>query len=162
RQIRVALLALEVAFSLPGHPELIWATFQHVGADGSPDVAPSFANQNPVGPSDPTLPGNQTVLSATSEWLYHGGTTGDNANRPYTDGELTLDEATQRCAQQTSVYRLYPASRSETTDESPDITSLNYHLAQEFAGSADPRRGYRFMGAIWLDKPATFGVDQDL
>jgi len=159
RQIRVALLALEVAFSLPGHPELIWATFQHVGPDGSPDVAPSFVTENPADPGQPQSP----TVSAASEWLYHGGTPVDMANRPYRDVDLTLDEGAQTFAQQTSVYRMFPASRSNTVMEDQEVTSLNAHFADEVSrGGADPRGGYRLMGAIWLDKPATFGLDRDL
>ncbi len=162
RQIRVALLALEVGFSLPGHPEMIWATFQHVDASGLPDVAPGNL-ENPPNPGDPPAP---IVVNATSTWLYHGGTPTDATNSPYYDAQLTLDEATQTFAQQTSVYRMFPASRSNTTLVNAEVGSLNAHLADEFARRAsagiDPRSGYRLMGAMWLDKPATFGVNQTL
>src|SRR5215471_9755978 len=36
RMVQVRLLALHVVFTLPGHPEFVWATFEHAG-----DVAPS-------------------------------------------------------------------------------------------------------------------------
>ncbi len=156
RQIRVALIALDVAFGLPGHPERVWATFQHVGADGSSDVAP-VATSNPV-PLTPNAPSDVSML------LYHGGMAANLSDTPYSESQLQLDEAAQRFAQTTSVYRMFPASSSATTLEREEVTRLNNNVAALFQGpaAADPRGAYRLMGAMWMDKPSYFGVDEPL
>ena len=40
---RVAMLGLHVVFRIANHPEMIWATFEHVDETGEPDLAPRAA-----------------------------------------------------------------------------------------------------------------------
>jgi hypothetical protein len=149
RMVTVALLALHVVFTLPGHPEFIWSTFQHVDAQGLTDVAPSPMNNPNATPS-------ATVISRSGGALYQAGTTAANANRGLP--ALTFDEATQTFpAQQTSIYRMFPGSKSNTTDLDDDVTSINEIMRARFARATLPatdRRGnYLLVGAIWQDRP---------
>ncbi len=179
RQITVRLLALHVVFTLPGHPEFIWSTFEHstgtpdlTAADGKRDVAP--VHPGGVNPplSDPNNQNDATVVSAAEHILYKAGTTAQAGNQAIAESALVagFNEATQTFGTRTSVYRMFPASKSNTTHPDDAITSLNFNVETLFtraaaAGSLDPgdKRGhYRLVGAVWMDKPAYFGHDSPL
>ena len=83
----VRLLALHVVFTLPGHPEFIWASMEHSTGgpdskpgDGKRDVAPTFGDANPS-PTDPLNLMNATVVSAKDHILYRAGTAANMANQ---------------------------------------------------------------------------------
>src|SRR6185295_17567642 len=57
REITVRLLALHVVFTLPGHPEFVWATFEH--SDGVPDNRATDLHRD-VAPIHPGT-GNPTI-----------------------------------------------------------------------------------------------------
>jgi hypothetical protein len=178
REVSVRLLALHVVFSLPGHPELIWATFEHStgapdlsAADGKRNVAPMHpGDQNPA-LTDPNNLNDTTVISQESSLLFKAGTAANSGNQPIADAALQLDEASQTFPdQQTSIYRMFPASKSNTTDPDDAISSLNFNVQTLFArardaGTLDPadrRDNYRLVGAVWMDKPEYFASDRPL
>ena len=174
RTVTVRLLALHVVYTLPGHPEFIWASFEHsMGApdaaaiDGKRDVAPTFPGGNP----DPADPNNLLVQGAASDHdflLYKANTPIVEANVPKKDQQLNLDVARQKFLdpntgkpQATSIYRMFAASKSNTTDPDEAITSLNNNVEALFKmkGPQDKRGNYRLVGAIWMDKPDFFKDD---
>jgi hypothetical protein len=175
RTVKVRLLALHVVFTLPGHPEFIWATFEHTSgtpdssaADGKRDVAPIHPRDVNPDPADPDDLNDQTVISAQDFILYKAGTTAQAANQPIAEAKLQLDEATQKFpGQQTSIFRMFPASKSNTTTPDDAITSLNRDVealfsqatSQGILDTADKRGHYRLVGAQWMDKPQYFKVD---
>ncbi|HKE14667.1 MAG TPA: hypothetical protein VKB80_07375 [Kofleriaceae bacterium] len=174
REVRARLLALHVVFTLPGHPEFIWATFEHStgtpdtkAADGKRNVAPaSVGNPNL---EDPNNLQDDSVISPDDHLLYHGGTAANSGNQAIAETDLVLDEATQKFAnQQTSIYRMFPASKSNTIDPDDAISSLNHNVEALFAqaaGSLDPadrRSHYRMVGAVWMDKPAYYDENSAL
>jgi hypothetical protein len=149
RDVTVALLAIHVVFTLPGHPEFIWSTFQHVDATGVFDVAPTAANNPDMTPAT-------TAISTQNFALFKGGTTAGASNTGIAN--LAFNETTQSFGtQQTSIYRMFPASKSNTTDFDGDIDSINTNMSALFASAhlpATDRRGhYRLVGAIWQDRP---------
>jgi hypothetical protein len=136
RMVSVRLLALHVVFTLPGHPEFVWATFEH---------------------------------TTIADVLYKAGTPANLANQAINETDLMLDAATQKFeGQQTSIYRLFPASKSNTTQPDDAISSLNSNVEVLFAQAAaqldpaDQRGHYRLVGAVWMDKPEFFDVDRTL
>lgn len=162
RSETVALLAIHVVFIPEGHPEFVWATFEHVDANGTRDLAPAAATQ----PSpDNGLPGGvDGPVNAQDFVLYKGGTLASAANQFLPDATMasSFDEKSQTFLSggkplQTSVYRMFPGSKSvgTATDEDEDIVDLNKSITSLFAQNApnDPRRNYRLVGAIWMDKP---------
>jgi hypothetical protein len=174
RTVRVRLLALHVVYTLPGHPEFVWATFEHStgtpdakAADGHRDVAPIHPGDVNPQSSDPEGLRDTTVVSATDYLLYHAGTAANRSNQAISESELNLDPATQKFAgQQTSIYRMFPASKSNTTEPDGAISSLNSNVEALFAQSTlaavDKRGHYRLVGAVWMDKPAFFSLDASL
>jgi len=172
REITARLLALHVVFTLPGHPELIWASFEHstgppdlTAADGKRNVAPLDPRDQNPSPTDPNNKMDTTVVSPNDFLLYHGGTTLQQGNTPALEQDLTLDAATQTFAQKTSIYRMFPGSKSNTTHPDDAITSLNFNVETLFAEKsgdlvpADKRGHYRLVGAVWMDKPQYFAVN---
>ena len=93
------------------------------------------------------------------------------ADQPLNTSDLQFDEATQSFpgqGAQSSVYRMFPGSKSN--DLAPDgaVFSLNSNLSYAFSqaiqtGSLDPkvdkRQNYRLVAAVWLDKPNFFALD---
>jgi len=161
----VALLALHVVFRPEGHPEFVWATFEHVDANGVRDVAPAAAAQPSV---ENGLPGGvDGPINAQDFTLYKGGTLASVANQFLKDDAMasSFDEKSQTFLSggkpvQTSVYRLFRGSKSvgAGVDEDGDVADLNKSMTSLFAQNApnDPRRNYRLVGAIWMDKPQLF------
>jgi hypothetical protein len=184
RQIKVALVAIHAVFTLPGHPEFIWGSIQHVNLNavdqtasteqgipvlGAPDDQPDPSDTPLItaadgGPGDPDNLLVSTVLSPTSFLLYKGGTPENQANVPLSTSELNLDEATQSFpGQQESIYRMYPGSKSQQVGPDPTVLSLDANLTaiaqqQLKAGSMDVRLNYHLVAAVWMDKPALFGL----
>jgi hypothetical protein len=172
REITVRLLALHVVFTLPGHPEFIWATFEHsmgapdlTAADGKRNVAPLDPRDQNPSLEDPNNKMDTTVVSANDFLLYHAGTTLQQGNTAVEEKDLTLDATTQVFTQRTSIYRMFPASKSNTTHPDDAITSLNFNVETLFANKsadlspADKRGHYRLVGAVWMDKPRSFAAN---
>ncbi|HEY2516344.1 MAG TPA: hypothetical protein VGI39_35980, partial [Polyangiaceae bacterium] len=187
RLIKVALVALHSVFTLPGHPEFIWGSVQHVNlnatdpsasaAQGSPMTgAPDDQPDTPAlpvlvqpdgAPGDPYNLQVTAPLSSSGFLLYAAGTPENAANRAYSNQALRLDPTTQSFpGQQTSIYRMFPGSKSQQIAPDSAVTSLNQNLAsiasqQKAAGGVDVRLNYHLVAAVWMDKPALFGLGPD-
>lgn len=154
REVTVALLAIHVVFALEGHPEMIWATFEHVDEAGVGDLAP--AGPFPDGST------NNAPVNPNNFILYKGGTSTPPANQLPGDADLVaaFDSVTQSFTKggtfQTSIFRLFPTSKQQNVPEDDDVVSLNGHMRDDFAKRGpDKRSRYRLVGAIWLDHPET-------
>ncbi|WFU26763.1 hypothetical protein QA649_11300 [Bradyrhizobium sp. CB1717] len=163
REVTVALLAIHVVFALEGHPELIWATFEHVDSSGNGDLAPA-------GPFPANGSSGSGPVSPNDFLLYKGGTPASAANVIPSDAELVsaFDPLTQNFTKggtklQTSIFRFFPSSKLADGLEDDDIATLNRHVRDDFRSSAadDKRKNYRLVGAVWLDKrESTFAADR--
>jgi hypothetical protein len=168
--VSAALIALHVVFTLPGHPEMIWSSFEHVRVDGKGNTVRDNA---PAAPSNPSKTSLDTVISKDNFPLYKAGTTAANANKPI-DGKIMAqnwDSNTQSftkggTALQTSVYRPYPGSKSDGTKaddsaEDDEVILINSNATKMFADAkargqiadSDMRQHYRLVGAVWLNDP---------
>jgi hypothetical protein len=150
RPAKLALLGLHVVFALENHPELIWATFEHV-SNGEFDLAPRA----------PDLPGSyditQPVNSGTNFILYQANVTGAAAGTAPIS--LTLDLPSQTISPTTSVYRRFPWSQQldpkhpdDAKSEDDMVQSVNAEIGKGFVsrGSNDPRSHYKLVGAVWV------------
>ena len=167
--VTVRLLALHVVFTLPGHPEFIWASFEHstgtpdsAAIDDKRDLAPIFDDSNPDATNNTTL----TTPASTHDFLlYKGGTPVNRANASIAEPELNLVGQKflvpgTSTPQTTSIYRMFAASKSNTTDPDEAITSLNNNVEALFKANPTDKRGhYRLVGAQWMDKPDFFVKD---
>lgn len=145
----VAMLGLHVVFRIANHPEMIWATFEHVDDAGEPDLAPrAAALPDSPGAPDPTVP----VSQSRHYRLYTAGASYEASNQAV----WPIPEApAARAAAPSSIYRAYPfgqVSGPDTGDaltEDPDLATLNADVARRFTAD-DVRRHYRLVGAVWL------------
>jgi hypothetical protein len=183
---KVALVAIHCVYTLPGHPEFVWGSIQHVNINavdpapiayagayvmGAPDSQPN--NNGPGGMAVlPNIndPQNlmQTAVASTGNYLlYKGGTPENLADQPIPTTQLMFDEATQSFpGQAESVYRMFPGSKSTALSPDTAVFSLNsnlgYAFAQAIAGglntTIDKRQNYRLVSATWMDKPYFFGL----
>jgi hypothetical protein len=153
REVNVALLGLHVVGIIDGHPEFIWATFEHADESGNRDVAPA-ASANPT-LSNPMPP----IENADKTYpLFHANTPPEKAN----DATAQQIGSDQKFPSATSIYRVFPGSSSERdkdakTFEDPAVLTLNEHMTALFEARdpqhKDLRRNYRLVGAVWMNEP---------
>jgi hypothetical protein len=150
--------------------------FAGVETLGAPDSQP-----NTLGPGGtPALPslgdqGNTMVTVSPSMHnflLFQGGTPENKANQALNEGIgpgfLTFEEKTQSFPnQQTSAYRVFPGAKSTTLAPDSAVFSLNSNINALFKSAidsklidpnVDKRQHYRLVAAVWMDKPAFFGL----
>jgi hypothetical protein len=128
---RVALVGLHVAMVVAGHPEAIWATFEHV------DNAPDFG----VG----QLP--SAVVAERSYTFYKGGTIAADCNAGNA-GVVELDPRTQQLSPPTQACRQYRAGGGDPANVN-NIDSLNQSVLSQLAARS-PWKNYREVGAVWF------------
>ena len=168
RRVTVALIAIHIVHTLPGHPELIWSTFQHGNrTTGVTDLAPSAIDLPRNNPPN-TVASIGPQLPAGGYLLYARNTPPASANQ----GVFipALNAATQTfTTPPTSIYRVFPAAKSATTDIDGDITLINAAMTERFnvtmppPAANDRRPWYRLVGAVWLERPAkAFGGNKVL
>lgn len=194
RLIWVRLLAIHSVFTLPGHPEFIWGSMEHTDftedmlTDSSPEgdvnafKAHGLRNVAPLDPrdlnpdEDDPFNKNKTDIINGDYILFKSGTALKDGNIPIPERNYTFNNdmsnafTGQAFDQATSVYRMYPGSKSNTTHPDDAITSLNFNVQSVFVeaereGRLHPRdkRGhYRLVGAQWLDKPRYFTLNSSL
>jgi hypothetical protein len=170
--VKVALLAIHVVFTLPGHPEMIWSTFEHVHADATGNMVRDDA---PAAPDNPSKSDPNKEVSSEDFPLYKAHTLLKDANTIQDLKTIVQfwDDKTQSFVKgkvvQTSVYRPYPGSKTDGSAANPDhgedseVIAINNHATSMFndaqsrrqIGSDDKRQYYRLVGATWLDQPGT-------
>ena len=139
REETLALLGLHIVGVVEGHPEFIWATFEH--NDNAPDL--------PVGLSSRTA---QPVDSTRSWTLYAKGVrAADCNNKPEKSRSMKLfDEQQQTLATPVSVFREFAFGGD---DEPDDIKRLNDSVHALLPPDLAIWKNYSFMGAMWLNDP---------
>jgi hypothetical protein len=189
-EVNVAMLALHVVFTLPGHPEMIWSTFEHVNANKIDEIKRDNAPAADDNPDFLTTPDTAEV-SPNSYPLYKAHTPRNDAN--VSKDLVTIipfwDENTQSFSkggtiQQTSVYRPFPGSKTngpkgsdaDVRSEDDAVIQINNHATTMFKEAIangvippiDFRQHYRLVGAVWLNKPSeaftegkAFKIDED-
>ena len=137
-EVQVALVGLHVVGWVQGHPEAVWATFEH--DDNAPDFAPQQS------PSAPVSDRNWTFYSANTLAL--------DCNQVDT-GDLKLDPATQTLQPISQACRQFPHGMVAGTKNPQDlqnleaITSLNASVKSQLGD--DVARSYFEVGAIWTN-----------
>jgi hypothetical protein len=158
RLVTVALLGLHVVGTIEGHPEFVWSTFEHVSHEQKAwirDVAPA-AKANP----DPWTAA--LVENGVSSYALYPADKGKPEAPPVklaNDGNaidgLKLDAKQQTFTPHSAIYRVFPGSKSDDSDEDDAVTSLNADIQRLFETLAptDVRSNYQLVGAVWLNTP---------
>jgi len=148
REETLALVGMHIVGVVEGHPEFIWATFEH--NDDAPDL--------PVGLSPRTA---QPVESTRSWTLYAKGAKASDCNNKPKKSESTklFDEQHQTFGSPVSVFREFAFGGD---DEPEDIKRLNDSVHLLLPPELAVWKNYSFMGATWLNDPdRDFKEDSD-
>jgi hypothetical protein len=180
RNVNVQLIALDLAYTIPGHPEFIWTTFEAAAANGISFVAPSATALPAAMSKAPVTQDLDNALFGNGNFALFART-GDRTGIALPIGQTITDLAAnefnqnnQLFAQATSVHRVYRGSLSHTREIDPTVEAINEAVHDRFTDNTLPanerpnlaidRRGfYNLVGAVWLDSPKqTFGTDKAL
>jgi hypothetical protein len=161
KTVQLALVAMHVVGSAAGHPEMIWATFEHV--NNTPAATYSYINT-----SNATVAVNQnvslvpTIGGASAPWLFSStsATSFNNQNMssnafssPATitaNGSGTISPSNTirwKAFGAASDVRPNPADAS-TAASNTEIIAINNNV-QSMLGSGDVRGNYILTGATW-------------
>jgi hypothetical protein len=139
---KVGLVGLHVVGVVDGHPEFVWATFEH--NDNAPNL----------NPGDPA--GGTQVLNAIRDFSFYAkGTQAKDCNKKQT---LTFkDENAQTFAPTTPIMLHFPFGGEPQVDDA--IDSLNksvYASIDKLAPDLKVWKNYRLSGAVWMNNTAYF------
>lgn len=148
RQETLALLGMHIVGIVEGHPEFIWATFEH--NDNAPEL--------PVGRS----PRSPQPVDSSRDWtLYRKGAKASDCNNKLDNSKLTrlFNQQDQTWATPVSVFREFAFGAD---DEPQDIRRLNDSVHFLLPPELAVWKNYSFMGAMWLHDPdRDFKEDSD-
>ena len=139
REETLALVGMHIVGVVEGHPEFIWATFEH--NDNAPDL--------PVGLS----PRAAQPVDSTRSWTLYpkGAKAADCNNKPEKSKSIKLlDEQHQTLATRVSVFREVAFGGD---DEPEDIKGLNDSVHRLLPPELAVWKNYSFTGAMWLNDP---------
>jgi len=135
-EVTVALVGFHIAGIVAGHPEMIWATFEH--QRNAPNVMPGLPLDQPVSDQDYTFYSANTTLAEC------------NVNNT-SDGLLKLDQQTQTLSPITQACRQYQFGNAAgvNTINDKNIQTLNASVAKLF-DPTDVWKNYAEVGAVWF------------
>jgi hypothetical protein len=141
---RLALVGMHVVGSAQGHPEMIWATFEHV--DNAPDNTYYYTKSDG---STVAVPYN-----SAGSWLFMasgGSMTGANTERAKIDSSGNIVADSGQTIGPSNTFRLNPwgdaGNDQSSAVNNTDLISLNAAILPMLAG--DVRQNYLLTGAVW-------------
>jgi hypothetical protein len=156
RMVTVALIAIHIVHTIPGHPEFIWASFQHANRQtGITDLAPSALDLPPNTPLG-DLTGIDTP--GINYLLYKANTLPSASNKGVFVPVLNAAAQTFTTPP-TNIYRVFPGGKSRDPAIDDDVAATNDSMTTRFNVTTpaplviDRRPWYRLVGAIWQDVP---------
>lgn len=135
REQTLALIGLHVVGVVEGHPEFIWATFEH--DDNAPDL-PSSLKPDAAEPVD----------SLKSWSLYLRGANAADCNKKVATLKL-VDRKRQILNSRISVFREFVFGG----DDDPNVIRTLNDSVHHMLPAISVWRNYSFMGAMWLNNP---------
>ncbi len=130
---KVALVGFHIAEVVEGHPEAIWATFEHV--DNAPNMVGGITMSDEVSERSYTF---YTAASPASDC------NANNANI------ISIHEKTQQLKPVTTVCRQYRLGDGSSTNQN-NIDSLNMSVQGQLPANS-VWRNYMEVGAIWFNQ----------
>ncbi|MDQ3287608.1 MAG: hypothetical protein M3Q42_04980 [Pseudomonadota bacterium] len=159
-QKTLAMVGMHVVGPVQGHPEMVWATFEH--RDNVPDNTfyfDSIFGQVPV-PYD---------ASGTWNFMTDGGSQDGALTAQMTiDGSTgNVKATTGNTIRQNNVYRVNPwgnAPTPESAENNSELISLNLDIGLMLAMTGDVRANYFQVGSVWSRNGSipSSPTDQDL
>ncbi|WP_139863462.1 hypothetical protein [Bradyrhizobium ivorense] len=145
KQTKLALVGIHIVGSTLDHPEMLWATFEHV--NNSPNPQYTFTTTaSGVGTQPADGPGGW-IFSST------GATTANPNNLRITPNGTALNAVPGQTIGPSDVVRINPwgtaSSSAQFTANNTDIVSLNKNVIGLLA-AGDARQNYLLVGATWV------------
>ncbi|PSL23314.1 hypothetical protein [Chitinophaga ginsengisoli] len=152
QKAKLALVGIHIVGSVAGHPEMIWATFEH--QSNTPNAAYQYIN---------TKGHVQTVPADKGSWLFNNKAPGDSNNIAYINvdsasnlvaspGNIIAPSNTQRLFPFGTAFGTVPNQQDTSASASnTELISINNAIMSMIPGK-DIRKNYVFVGAVW-----TFG-----
>ena len=140
KQVLVGLVGLHVVGVVVGHPEFIWASFEH------DDLAPSL----PTTPAPTATPDSEFIVSRKNFYLYKGGSKVKDCNEKVMVNDSPnvklVDETNQLFSPHTSIFRHFFA-------DDDLVNALNKSVHAKLPKAWKVWNNYSLMGAVWLNNP---------
>ncbi|MDC0710792.1 hypothetical protein POL68_20110 [Stigmatella sp. ncwal1] len=144
-QKKLALVGLHVVGTVNGHPEMVWATFEHVS--NAPNNGYYY---------NPTTGGVANVpYNSAGNWTFMqsgGSQTGANTELMNVDTNGNIVAKGANPIGPSNTFRVNPwgsaGNTSSSADNNTDILSLNVDVLSQLANQ-DVRRNYVLVGALW-------------
>jgi len=143
-QKKLAMVGLHVVGTVNGHPEMVWATFEHVS--NAPNNGYYYNSTNGV---------KYVPYNSAGSWTFMqsgGSQTGANAELMRVDGNGNIIAKTATPIGPSNTFRANPwgsaGNTNSSADNNTDILSLNTDILSLLA-SQDVRRNYVLVGALW-------------
>ena len=141
---QLALVGIHVVGSTLSHPEMLWATFEHV--NNTPNTQYTFTNTANVSTLQPADGPGAWVFSST-------GAAGSNNTERMTFSGNTISATSGQTIGPTNVFRVNPwgtgSSNSAFTANNTDVVSLNRSVIGMLA-AGDVRKNYIHTGTTWV------------
>jgi hypothetical protein len=165
----LALVGMHVVGSVKGHPEMIFATFEHVG--NAPNAQYSY-----LSPVRRGVPRTKVVPQDTGgNWLLSNGSTGGGFNNEYMEIATSVVGAIQAIPPNligpSNTIRWKPWGAASDTTPNPNVASVaesntemislnsSVRALMSAAGaSSDVRNNYLMIGATWAQNGAAPGL----
>jgi hypothetical protein len=154
KSAKLALVGMHIAGSVKGHPEMIWATFEHFC--NSPNASYKY---NALDGSTKTV-----AQSTAGNWLFcQGGATDDfNTLHQAVEGDLIRARVVGGISPSNTIrFKPFGASSdkgpnkqvSDSAESNTQIISMNNSVCGQL-DTADIRKNYFMVGATWTDGSA--------
>lgn len=143
KTVQLALVGIHVVGSTAGHPEMVWATFEHAGND---PIA-SYSYNSTSGP--------KTVNPSSFAWLFAASNATGNFNNPHmsftqgTPNTINANTAGGFTISPSDTNRVEPwGIDGSNAGSNTEVISMNSHVLTMLA-SGDVRGNYVMTGATW-------------
>lgn len=144
KTVQLALVGMHVVGSALGHPEMLWATFEHV--NNTPNPQYSFTNTSGATATQPADGPGSWNFSST-------GAAGSNNNERMKVSGKTINALPGQSIGPSNVLRVNPwgtaASDPAFTANNTDIISINRSVTGMLA-AGDLRKNYILTGTVWI------------
>ncbi|MEM6718453.1 MAG: hypothetical protein AAF611_03960 [Bacteroidota bacterium] len=160
---KLAMIGVHIVGTIDGHPEMVWATFEHV--DNSPNLAYTYLDTQSKTKTQPADTGNDWLLNGkSSDTIYNQShmffCNSYEIKQKACDVENAIVAHTGHTISPSNTKRTRPWGVSEDGAPNPEndsaaasnsevISTNNSVLSQLTDG--DLRKNYIFIGATWTD-----------
>lgn len=145
KQAKLALVGIHIVGSTLGHPEMLWATFEHV--NNAPNPQYTFTTTTGAVGTQPADGPGGWLFSSTSAAAANPN------NQRIAPSGTTLNVVSGQTIGPSDVVRIAPwgttASDPNFTNNNTDIVSLNQNVVGLLA-AGDVRRNYMLVGTTWV------------